>query len=77
MHATHPETHKKVRGRIHDCEYCGEPIAIGEVYESWVSFDEGQRYTVYMHKECATELGKVMPCGGELPPKGDNKRPPK
>lgn len=52
-YCTAPEHHRKTRGKIRHCEWCGQPIHLGEHYEKWRSYGGGEVFTVYAHKECA------------------------
>ena len=63
-YATPPTTHKKQRGKIRRCDWCGQAIQIGEIYEKWLWHDGGERSTVYAHKECASIWNAGdFPCG--------------
>lgn len=63
MYATIPKRYTKRLGVPRDCEWCGEPIEVGESYDKWVCYDASQRVTVYAHSECADEWGSQVACG--------------
>lgn len=50
--------HKKTRGKKRVCEWCGQFIEIGELYDKWLWYDAGIRSTVYAHAECSDEWKK-------------------
>ena len=50
MHHTETETLKA--RKPHRCMSCGEPIAAGETYKRWRTYDGGDAGTNKMHPEC-------------------------
>lgn len=50
MYVAH-STLQKAR-KAHTCTWCGEGIAIGEIYKRWMSFGD-RAFTNNMHIECA------------------------
>lgn len=64
----------RVARKQHRCTNCGEPIAPGETYKRWISFDDSA-FTSKMHPECLVSLeedcqyGKFeyMPYSGARP----------
>jgi len=70
--------HTKRRGKIHRCDWCGQEIVIGEAYAKWLYFRDGERHTVYAHKECC-EVWMVFAKSdyGLMYSDGDNDRPVK
>lgn len=71
MHCTPLE--KLTARKAHRCMSCGEPIAPGEVYYRWRSYDNGDAGTNKMHPECYemhdAEGGQwdYSPCNYERP----------
>lgn len=55
MIATKATTHT-ARKKRHVCDWCGQLVEIGEQYEQWHWFDDGDAGTVRMHTECERAL---------------------
>ena len=69
----------KRRGKIRCCEWCGQAIAIGDKYASWLWYADGQRSTVYAHDECFDAWAEEChnDYGGVHHSDGQNQRPAK
>lgn len=49
-YATPAETHRAAKQ--HRCDWCGEPIAVGETYQRWRWYGDGTISAVRSHQEC-------------------------
>ncbi len=67
--------HTKRRGKIHPCEWCNEPIIVGERYRSWLWYDGGERSTVYVHEECCKVWVDNADDFLDYGPNGEEERP--
>ena len=74
-HCSKPTSHTKTRGKIRGCDWCGQKIQIGEPYEKWLFFCDGDRITVYAHKECSEAWGELAKEEGGIAYGGDGPRP--
>lgn len=78
MHCGQVYKHTKRRGKARNCDWCGQRIEVGELYETWLFFDGGNRSSCYAHEECYLDWANLAIEEGDMVDSyGDHERPSK